>query len=261
MELIYCYGIVGEKLSLVDVHGFGEKQVSLIPYQNMENPDMFAVVSYVSEEFSQESIDKNIKDMKWLVERGQIHEQVIDEVMKNVTIIPMKFCTVFGSGEKVKEMMEEKYVNLKFNLENLNNKMEMSVKVYYDIEELKKSLFEKDDELRRKYDEAEEKAKESPGAAYFEKQKVDILLKEKSHQELNEKANNFFEKIKELSVDSRKNDPLNKKLTGKDMLLNAVFLIEKEGIEDFKRGIDELDVGDELEVQIFGGFPPYNFIS
>ena len=45
------------------------------------------------------------------------------------------------------------------------------------------------------------------------------------------------------------------------MLLNAVFLIEKDNIEGFKRKIQELNIKDGLDIQIFGGFPPYNFIS
>jgi ribosomal protein S10 len=276
MGLIYCYGVIGDtenqrfsvpgtledkrkvsgKPDLTDIRGFDENKVYLTPFQ-----DIFAVISNVSNEFNQESIDKNIKNMKWLVEKGQIHEQVIDIIMKESTIIPMKFCTIFESEEKVKEMMKERYADLKFNLKNLNNKIEMSVKVYYDIEKLKKQIFDKDKDLKEKYEKAEEKLKKSPGAAYFEKQKIDILLKERSHQGLNEKADNIFENIKKLSIDARKNEPLNKKLTGKDMLLNTVFLIEKENIENFKRKIEELNIGGELEIQVFGGFPPYNFIS
>jgi len=256
MALIYCYGVIGEKLDLNDIKSFNEKQVYLIELQ-----DIFAVVSDVSEEFSQHSIDKNIKNMKWLLEKGQIHEQVIDKIANNRTIIPLKFCTIFDSEKKVKQMLKEKYADLKFNLKNLNNKIEMSVKIYYDVEKLKKFLLEKDKYLSEQHEKVEEKAKTSPGAAYFEKQKIEILLKEKSYQELNKKANNIFEKIKKLSVDAKKNETLNKKLTGKDMLLNTVFLIEKGSVDNFKKQVQELNFGNELEVQIFGGFPPYNFIS
>jgi hypothetical protein len=258
MGLIYCYGVIGdvEKKGLKGILGFDDKKGYFIEFE-----DLCAVVSDVSEEFNQESIDKNIKNMKWLVEKGEIHERVIDGVMEGLTIIPMKFCTIFESKEKVKEMLKERYADLKFNLKNLKDKIEMSVKIYYDIEKLKGVLFGKDADLKRKYQKAEEKAKETPGAAYFEKQKVDILLKERSHQELNKKAEEIFREIKEFSIDSKKNEPLNKKLTGKDMLLNMVFLIEKGKVEDFKKKVEGLEMGEELEVQVFGGFPPYNFIN
>jgi len=71
MGLIYCYGVIGEKQNLENIKGFSENQVHLIEFQ-----DIFAVVGDVSEELNQESIDKNIKNMGWLVERGKVHEQV-----------------------------------------------------------------------------------------------------------------------------------------------------------------------------------------
>lgn len=257
MTLIYCYGIIEDDLK-VSMKGFEDKSIYLIPFQ-----DIHAVVSDVPEEkFSQKSIDKNVKDMKWLTENGQIHEEVIEKIMKKTTIIPMKFCTIFKGKEKVEEILKEKYADFKYNLKNLKNKIEMSLKIYYDSNPLKKKILEENQELKKQLEKAEEKTKTSPGAAYFDKQKVDILLKEEIQKKLSREKKEIFEKIKAFSIDSKENEPLNKKLTGKDMLLNSVFLINNSDIEKFKQEVEKIkQEHKQLEFQVFGHFPPYNFIS
>lgn len=258
MVLIYCYGIIEEKPDLSNLKGFENKEIYIIPFQ-----DINAVVSDVSEEkFSQEFIDKNVKDMKWLTKNGQIHEDIIEKIMQKTTIIPMKFCTIFKTKDKVEEMLIEKYTDFKYNLKNLKNKIEMSVKIYYNIEPLKKKILEENEELKKKLEDAEEKAKTSPGVAYFEKQKIDILLKEEIQNKLAKETKKIFEKIKIFSIDSKENESLNKKLTGKDMLLNSVFLIDKFNIGKFKEEVEKIkQEHKEFEFQVFGPFPAYNFIK
>jgi hypothetical protein len=254
MGLIYCYGVIEEPLSL-ELKSFESNQVYLINFK-----DLIAVVSDVSdEEFSQESIDENVKNMKWLTTNGQMHEKIIDEFMNKTTIIPMKFCTIFKTKEKVEEMLEEKYADFKFNLNELKDKVEMTVKVYFDSTPLKKKISNEDEEIKKLIIEAEKK---KPGAKYFDEQKIDILLKEKVRNKLGNSTRNIFEEIKSLVERGKQNELIDKKLTGKDMLLNGVFLILKKDIEKFKKEVDKVkDSYSDFEFQVFGGFPPYNFIK
>ena len=90
MSLIYCYGIVKENPEL-DKMGFESKGIYTIPFQ-----DIFAVVSNVSEDnFSQQVIDKNVKNMKWLAEHAQIHEgQLIRPGPTTLGLKYAKDCTI-----------------------------------------------------------------------------------------------------------------------------------------------------------------------
>lgn len=253
MSLIYCYGVVEENVDM-NWLGLESGRIHLIPFK-----DIIAVVSEVSEEkFSQEAIDKDIKDMKWLTENGQIHEAVVDSVMQKTTIIPMKFCTIFKTKETLINMLEEKYADIKFNLSNLKDKVEIGVKVYFDTSKLKEKIKQESDELKELEQEADKK---KPGAAYFDKQKIDILLREKVQQRLAKDGKDIFEKIKVRAIDSKQNDLLNKKVTNKDMLLNAVFLIDKSELDEFKAGVDNIkSTFPSMEFEIWGPFPAYNFI-
>ena len=254
MSLIYCYGVVEEAVE-IEKKGFESGNIYFTPFK-----DINAVVSDVSEEnFSQQTIDKNIKNMKWVAENGQIHEKVTDSVMEKTTIIPMKFCTIFKTQENVKSMMEEKYADFKFNLKNLKGRAELGVKVYFDSAPLKQKILEESPDIKELEKEAEKK---KPGAAYFEKQKIDMLLKDKLHQRLANNRREIFDKIKAFAEDSKQNELLNKKLTGKDMLLNAVFLIKRQDLEQFKSNAEKIKSDfPNMEFEVWGPFPPYNFVK
>jgi hypothetical protein len=254
MSLIYCYGIIENNLSLT-ITGFESNSIYLIPFT-----DINAVVSDVSEDnFSQEIIDKNIKNMKWLAENGNIHESVIDSVMGKTTVIPMKLCTIFKTKENVESMLKEKYADFRFNLKNLEGKAEIGVKVYFNAEPLKQKILDESPEIKKLEKEAEKKSK---GIAYFDKQKIELLIKERLHQKLVGSRNEIFNKRKDLAEDSKENELLNKKVTKKDMLLNAVFLINKKQKEQFKSNTKKIKLEyKDLEFEVWGPFPPYNFIK
>jgi predicted RNA-binding protein YlxR (DUF448 family) len=254
MKLIYCYGIVENPVK-INKNGFEEGKIYTVLFK-----DIYAIVSEVSDEnFSQEVVDKNVKDIKWVTLKGKLHEGVIDSIMENATIIPMKFCTIFKTGKGVEAMLEEKYADLKYNLNNLKGKVEMGVKVYTKTDILKQQISEKSYSIKRLKEDIKSK---TPGRAYFIKQTMETLLKEKLQKKLAIEKEKIFNRIKTFAEESKQNELLNKKLTGKDMLLNGVFLIKKEHIGEFKNYVEK--IGPDylnFELTIWGPFPPYNFVK
>ena len=69
------------------------------------------------------------------------HEHVIESVMKNYTIIPMSFGTVFRTDDDIREVLKSIYNSLKDVLKQMTGKLEFGLKVTWDrdhiIEELK----------------------------------------------------------------------------------------------------------------------------
>lgn len=252
MSLLYCYGIVGEDVEL-DVVGLEGNNIITIPFK-----DIFAMISVVSEEnFSQKAIDQNVKNMEWLTKKAPLHEEVVTAIMEKTTILPMKFCTIFTSKEKVEEMLEEKYADAKYYLDYVKGKVEMNVKVYCNLAEMRKQVKEESPDLQ-KLD--EEIAGKPPGQAYFLQQKIDLLLKDKVSAKISAKKKVIIEKLKEMG-DLKQNDLLAKKLTGKDMVLNTALLLRKEVIEKLQQLVGTLKVEFPLcEFEISGPFAPYDFI-
>lgn len=253
MSLIYAYGVIEKSLS-IELTGLEQGKVDFVSFK-----DIKAAVSYVSEEhFSQDALDKNMKNMGWLTEQAQLHEKVIEAIMEKATIIPLKFCTIFKTPESLKAMSEEKYAAFKYNLQHLQNKVEMGLKVYFEIEPLQKKVVRESSRIK---DLQEEVQRKSPGAAYFSQQKIEILIKEEIRQELAYHKKEILDRLQSLAEEVKQNEVVPKKVTGKEMLLNGVFLIRKEEIERFKEEANRIKSKyPQLNFEIWGPFPAYNFV-
>jgi hypothetical protein len=248
-KMIYCYGIIEEDISLFST-GFENNNIYTIRFK-----DIWAVVSDVSkEQFSQEAVNKNVQNMQWLIEYAPLHENIVTNIVKKTTIVPLKFCTIFKNEKRVKEMLEEKYGAVKENLDRLNGKEEMSLKVFANTDAIKKELAKNSPEIQQL---EEEKATKTPGAAYFVQQKIDMLLKDKIQQRVVTTIKEIYSETAKHATDATKNQVLKEK----DMVLNAAFLVEKKSLEEF---IQEMNIIKEkypsLQIRITGPFAPYNFV-
>lgn len=242
--------------------------------------ELEAVVSKVSlQEFDSEAIRIRAQnDLKWIKEKAITHEKVIEEAMrKNVepaesghgwsetlSLIPLKFGTIFKGEEALKETLTRHYEPFKATLERLEGKEEWSAKVYLtDTKKIEQMIKEESEVIR----EGEKEMASLPeGMAYFiEKELEELLLKERD-RELRKVQKEFFERLKTYAEEAREGRILEKEFTGRlePMVLNASYLIRKERIEDFKLEADR--IGEQLtrkglSLELSGPWPPYNFVS
>jgi hypothetical protein len=259
MTLIYCYGIIAENNKLIfDKISFQGNKLYTIPFK-----DILAIVSNVSEEqFSQQEIDKNVKDLQWLTKNAPLHEEIITEIMQKTTILPMKFCTIFNDEEHLKQMLEDRYGDVKYFLHHVDGKVEMSLKIYTNLSKLKEQVRKESLDIQKLEREASFK---SPGQAYFVRQKIDVLLKNKVRQQLLIEKQKVMGKVKELAIEIKKNDILARKHTGKDvsqeMVLNLALLVEKDYLNNLNKLINELkEALPSYELELSGPFAAYNFV-
>jgi len=112
--------------------------------------DLYAMVSNVStDEFSEENLKKNLADLEWIKHKAGIHEKVIETVMKDSCVIPFKFGTIFNTEENLKIMLKEHIREFKDTLKYLEGKEEWGVKIYCDLEKLKKVMIQEDGEISK----------------------------------------------------------------------------------------------------------------
>ncbi len=256
MDLIYLYCVtinipkLKEAGDLVDNAHF-------FYYQHL-----YAVVSNVSaDEFSEENLKKNLADLEWIKKKANVHEMVIETVMKNSCVIPFKFGTIFNTEENLKVMLKKHAEILKENLNNLRDKEEWGVKIYCDIKKLKECLSQQGDEIL-KID--KEISSSSPGKAFILKKKKGDLIKDIVNKRICEYGQESFERLKQIVIESKINKLLPKEVTERkdDMILNSAFLVEKNKVSDFMRILSTLraqykDRG--LFFDCTGPWPPYNF--
>ena len=268
------------------LEGIDGGKVFTIPHQDLE-----AIVSEVSlAEFGSEEIQKRAQeDLGWIKEKAQIHEKVIEEAMigedplknKNLkAVIPMKFGTIFKSKESLEETLKKHYDQFKESLKKIEGKQEWAVKVYLDrrafekeIKKVSPVVQEKEKEIAQLYSESkirtsrpDEVGNRLPeGVAYFAQKQIDEAASKEADKALENYTESFVEALKKWAEVSTKSKILEKELTGKSlpMVLNAIFLVSKEKLENFIKEIDKLEEiykSKGFNFEYSGPWPPYNFI-
>lgn len=255
-KLIYLYCITKAKPRRSNFREIGIKTYPIY------SQGIYAVTGRVSpDDFGQDNLKKNLTDMAWVEKGVRQHEKVIEESMKEVTVLPFKFATIFQTEKNVEKLLKENNSKFKNMIADLDGKEEWGLKVYCDSEQFKKILQMEDERIKEK---DREIASAGKGKAYFLKKKKNELIKDIITEKISEYTRDSFERLKRVSSEAKINKILPKEVTEKteDMVLNAAFLINKKRVKEFKNILDYIQIkysGKGLNFDCTGPWPPYNF--
>ncbi|HXM93656.1 MAG TPA: GvpL/GvpF family gas vesicle protein [Candidatus Dormibacteraeota bacterium] len=238
----YVYGIVQSKeqtnFGKIGIGGTGEAVYTL------NFLDIAAVVSKTS-----------VAIFDPTRENALAHEHVIETVMKNHTIIPMSFGTVFRTDDDIREVLKGIYASVKEVLSRMAGKLEFGLKVNWDRDQIIEELKQQDEEIQRFHQEIIRKQLQS---TYFARMQlgrmIDKALAERSTQYVRE----IYEALRSCCVASRDNQPI-----GDKMIMNAAFLVEREREAEFDEVVNKIarKYGKRLKFKYTGPWPPYNFVN
>src|SRR5690242_21743104 len=137
------------------------------------------------------------------------HEHVIESVMKNYTIIPMSFGTVFRTDDDIREVLKSIYSSLKDVLKQMTGKLEFGLKVTWDRDRIIEELKQEDEEIRQFHQEIIRKHLQSTYLARMQLGRmIDKSLAERSTQYVRE----IYEALRAVCVASRDNQPIGDKM-------------------------------------------------
>ena len=238
----YVYGIVEAKASTTFGQiGIGGQQdmVYTINYQ-----DIAAVVSKISVDIFDPTR-----------ENALAHENVIETVMKNYTIMPMSFGTVFRTDDDIREVLKGIYPSLKDVLEQIADKLEFGLKVNWERDQIVEELTRSDEEIRQVRQEIIRKHQQSTYLARMQLGRmIEKALADRSSQYIRE----IYEALRSVCVASRENKPI-----GDKMIMNAAFLVERHREAEFDQIVNKTarKYGTRLKFKSTGPWPPYNFVN
>ncbi len=101
------------------------------------------------------------------------HEFVNETVMREFTVIPMSFGTVFRSDEDVSELLRSTYQAFSDVLDTMQDKIEFGLKVIWDREKIIANLERDNDEIRRLKDEI---SRHTSSSTYFARMQLGRLI-------------------------------------------------------------------------------------
>ena len=238
----YVYGIIEAKeqttFGKIGIGGAGEL-VYTVKYQ-----DIAAVVSKTS-----------VYIFDPTRENALAHEHVIETVMKNYTIIPMSFGTVFRTDDDIREVLKSIYASLKDVLHQMAGKLEFGLKVNWDRDQIIEELKRDDEEIRQFHQEIIRKHLQSTYLARMQLGRmIDKALAERATQYVRE----IYEGLRSVCVASRDNQPI-----GDKMIMNAAFLVDRTREAEFDEVVNRIarKYGKRLKFKYTGPWPPYNFVN
>jgi len=183
------------------------------------------------------------------------HEHVVEAVMKNHTIIPMSFGTVFRTDEDVRAVLKNIYPSLKDVLGQMAGKLEFGLKVIWDRDRVIEELQRDHDEIHRFHQELMRKHLQS---TYFARLHLGRMIDKALAELAANYVREIYDGLRDVCVASRDNKPI-----GDKMIMNAAFLILKNRESDFAAAVERLarKFDDRLTFKSTGPWPPYNFVN
>jgi hypothetical protein len=180
------------------------------------------------------------------------HERVNEAVMREHTVIPMSFGTVFKTREDIVELLRAAHDAFGDVLQKMKDKVEFGLKVLWDRDAVVREIEAEDEDVRRLKDEISSQR----GSTYFARMQYGRAVEAALETRSERYASEIFEQLRPVSVASRANKPI-----GDRMILNAAFLVAREREAAFDAKVKEIGAHDKLTFKYTGPWPPYNFVN
>jgi len=183
------------------------------------------------------------------------HEKAVEEVMKEHTVLPVRFCTIAEDEEKVKKILErehDKFVDL---LKNMEGKKELGLKAIFEKEVIYNDILEKYEDVRVLKEKVAALASEK---TYYRLMKIGKMVEQALEKEKEKYKEEILDILEPLSEDIRLNN-----VYGEMMIINAAFLVSEDKEAEFDQKVQGLaeKYGARINFKYVGIVPPFNFVN
>jgi Mg2+ and Co2+ transporter CorA len=181
------------------------------------------------------------------------HERVNEGAMREHTVIPMSFGTVFKTDADIVELLKSAYDAFQDVLTKMADKLEFGVKVLWDRDVIVGEIEREEDEIRQ----LKKQTSSERGSTYFARMQYGRLIDGALQSRSERYMSDIFEKLRDVAVASRVNKPI-----GDRMIVNAAFLIQRDKEAAFEARLKDLGARyAHLTFKYTGPWPPYNFVN
>ncbi len=220
-----------------------------------------AIVSRVPlSDYGEEGLAERLNDATWTAVRAMRHEQVVEYFAKHISVVPLRFGTIYLDRAGIENMLRENGNDLSAIIHRLKGREEWGINVYCD----RPVLLEKITEVSPRLREMAESAKQaSPGQSYLMQKKIEALRVDEVKAEIERCANEIDERLKLESVDATKLRVLKVETTEYgELKAKFAFLVDRQSFDRFREAAEELAQRMQVKgirIELTGPWPPYNF--
>jgi len=246
----YIYCIIETKIDRnfgpIGIGGRGD-EVSTISYR-----DLGMVIS-------------NSPTTKYVISRENLlaHEKVVEEVMKEFTVLPVRFCTIASSADEIRNLLDSRYREFKNLLRDMDHKIELGTKgLWKNMDLIFKEIAEENKEIKRSKEKMQDgmgkKTISSTGTFLEAKMEVGKLVEAALKRKKEREAENIVDALRRTAFDHKLNNTVSD-----EMFINAAFLVDRGREKEFDNIMDDLSEKhkDRIKFMYVGPLPPYNFVN
>lgn len=262
---LYAYALVGELPGPLPVSGIDQQQ----DIYAIEERGLRVLVSNIDVEAFQHRVKHAFAELSsaaGAAHQGtsallQAHEDVVDALMRQTTVVPFKFGTLLKDEAAASQMLLNEEERFKQLLARFANKAEWGLKVYANTGALTRHIASTEPGIA---DLQRQRETLAPGAAYLLGKKLEQAIKDAVAARLASITESIFQQASVNAFEAKLSKTLPQKLTGKqqEMVLNAAYLVEKTSAARFcqqGKRLQERYTSIGLELELSGPWPPYNF--
>jgi len=223
----------------------GSNRAYTIPFQ-----DISAVVS------DSEIVDYSHIPKDTLARLLVRHQQVVEKVMAEHAIIPMRLGTFAGSDEEVREILAKGYKTIKDILARSENCIEVDVvATLNDFNSFLQEEVSQEDEIKQF---KQSLLSKKGGVTIDDQMRIGVLVKKYLEKKKAQYAEQIQTALSEIAQKFIAHD-----LMDDTMVLNTAFLMAESKQKDFERKLDEINnkFEEKLNFRCVGPLPPYSFYT
>jgi gas vesicle protein GvpL/GvpF len=213
-------------------------------------------------EFEETRLRQHLGDMEWVETTARAHEQVLQAIRRQATVIPMRMCTVYRGEDGLREMLRREARALEEALAHLERRTEWGVKA---LLRNPPRVPARETATQSVDPTAGQSAASGSGTAYLQRRLQERDREQRAAHTLEEACGEIHARLGAVAADSVLLPAQAPGVSGRpgEMALNAAYLVDDDADKAFTRELEELQtrfapLGVELELT--GPWPSYNFI-
>src|SRR5437868_286627 len=225
--------------------------------------DLAAVVSSVPlSDYGELALQERLTDATWTAIRAMRHEKVVEHFARRVSVVPLRFGTIYLERARIEQMLSERQAELRAIIEHLRGREEWGLNVYSDRAKLLEKITTLSPRLRELSESADQS---SPGQSYLIRKKIDAMREREAREEMKRVAAKVEQELSKHCDDVRRLRVLKDEATEHgELAAKFAFLVNRNRFREFRSAAERVakdydNTGFRLELT--GPWPAYNFAN
>lgn len=232
------------------------------PVYALARGDLLAVVSAVPlAEFRPEALKARLQDGEWVRALALAHQRVLAGLLEEHVVLPLQFCTLYNSADRVLEMLAANQAALAAALDRLAGATEWGVKIFCDRRQLIEWAKTSSEQLRPL---SERIGRVAEGASYLLRRKLEHMAGQLAESLERGHAQECHLRLSGRARAAASHPPQAPDAHGQpgEMILNGSYLVADRDQERFEAELARLQ--EQLDplgfrCELTGPWPPYSF--